>query len=494
MAGQMYLAFDLGAESGRGVLGRFDGKRLQLEEVHRFPNGPVRVIDGMHWDALGLFSEMKKALAVAGRQRNETLAGVAVDTWGVDLALIGSNNVLLGNPYHYRDSRYDGIFERAFKRVPRQEIFEVTGLQFMQFNTLFQLVQMVDEANPLLKPARRMLHMPDLFNWLMTGRDVSEYTIASTSQMLDARTGRWAHPLLEKFGIPTRILPEILKPGTVIGPMLPWLTEEAGLGNTPVIATAGHDTGAAVAAVPAESKGDGWCYISSGTWSLMGVELDSPLINLSVMKYNFTNEGGVAGTIRFLKNIAGLWLVQQLRAAWRLEGQDLSYDEITRMAGEAEPFAALINPDDPAFIAIGNMPARMADYCRRTGQTPPESKGGLVRCALESLALRYRQVVDVLEELTGRSIGTIHIVGGGTQNRLLSQLTADATGRKVVAGPVEATALGNIMMQAIATGQLKSLAAGRKAIRNSFALETFTPSGAKGWEDACKRFAELTKG
>jgi rhamnulokinase len=448
----------------------------------------------MHWDALGLFNEMKKALAVAGRQRNETLAGVAVDTWGVDLALIGANNVLLGNPYHYRDSRYDGIFERAFKRVSRQAIFEVTGLQFMQFNTLFQLVQMVDEGNPLLRPAKRMLHMPDLFNWLMTGRDVSEYTIASTSQMLDARTGQWAHPLLEKFGIPTKILPEILKPGTVIGPMLPWLTDEAGLGNTRVIATAGHDTGAAVAAVPADSKGDRWCYISSGTWSLMGVELDSPLITPSVMKYNFTNEGGVAGTIRFLKNIAGLWLVQQCRAAWRLEGQDLSYDEITKMAAEATPFAALINPDDPAFIPIGNMPQRITDYCRRTGQTPPETKGGLVRCALESLALRYQQVVEVLEELTGGSIGTIHIVGGGTQNRLLSQLTADATARKVIAGPVEATALGNIMMQAIATGQLRSLAAGREAIRNSFELETFTPSGATGWDDARKRFAELTKG
>jgi len=493
MAGQTYLAFDLGAESGRAVLARLDGKRIQLEEIHRFPNGPVRVIDALHWDALGIFNELKKGLTIAGRQRNETLAGVAIDTWGVDLALLGQNNVLLGNPYHYRDSRYDGVMDRTFRRVSRQEIYDITGLQFMQFNTLFQLVQMVDEGHPVLKVAKRMLHMPDLFNWLMTGRDVSEYTIASTSQMLDARPRQWSLPLLQKLGIPTTILPEILQPGTIIGPMLGWLTEEAGLGRTSVIATAGHDTGAAVAAVPAEPKSDGWCYISSGTWSLMGVELDAPRITPATLKYNFTNEGGVAGTIRFLKNIAGLWLVQQCRATWKLEGEDLNYTEITQMAAEATPFAALIDPDDPLFLSVGNMPQRIAEYCKRTGQTVPDSKGAIVRCALESLALRYRQVLEWTEEVTDRSIHTINIVGGGTQNRLLSQLTADATGRKVVAGPVEATALGNVMMQAIATGQLKSLEAGREVIRNSFELETFKPSGDKGWDDARKKFAALTQ-
>ncbi len=491
MAGRTYLAFDLGAESGRGVLGRFDGKRFDLAEIHRFANGPVRVIDALHWDALGLFEEMKRALTDVGRQRNETLAGVAVDTWGVDLALIGPDNVLLGNPYHYRDPRFEGMLGRTFERVSREEIFEITGLQFIQFNTLFQLVRMVDEAHPALPLARRMLHMPDLFAWLMTGRDVSEYTIASTSQMLDARTRRWSEPLLKRLGIPTAMLPEILEPGTVIGPMLGWLADETGLTDVPVIASASHDTGSAVASVPAQPDRDDWCYISSGTWSLMGVELDTPRITPSVLEHNFTNEGGVAGTIRFLKNIAGLYLVQQCRAAWQLAGEDLDYDEITELAGAAEPFTALINPDDSAFLGIGQMPERIADYCKRTGQTPPDNKGALIRCILESLALRYRWVLDRLEELTDREIRTIHIVGGGTQNRLLSQLTADASGRTVVAGPVEATALGNVMMQAIATGQLSSVDAGRQAIRDSFELETFTPSGPPGWDDARKRFDDL---
>ncbi|MBN1344140.1 MAG: rhamnulokinase [Phycisphaerae bacterium] len=492
MASQTYLAFDLGAESGRAVLGRFDGTRFELEEVHRFPNGPVRVIDALHWDALGLFSEIKRALNVVGREKAVNLAGVAVDTWGVDVALVGQNNVLLGNPYHYRDPRFEGMLDQTFKRVSREEIFEITGLQFIQFNTLYQFVRMVDENHPALGAAKTMLHMPDMLSWLMTGRPVSEYTIASTSQMLDARTRKWSADLLQRLNIPTTIMPEILDPGTVIGPMQAWLAEETGVGQVPVIASASHDTGSAVASVPAQTDRNDWCYISSGTWSLMGIEIDAPRITPAVLERNFTNEGGVAGTIRFLKNIAGLYLVQQCRAAWALEGQDLGYDEITKMAADAEPFGALLDPDDAAFLAIGQMPERIAGYCRKTRQTPPDGKGALVRCILESLALRYWQVLNWLEELTDREIRTIHIVGGGTQNRLLSQLTADATGRTVVAGPVEATALGNVMMQAIATGQLSSVPAGREAIRASFKLETYTPSGAAGWPDAQKRFQALT--
>lgn len=492
MAQQTYLAFDLGAESGRGVLAGFDGRRFELTEVHRFANGPTRVIDALHWNALGLFDEIKHALTDVGRQRNVKLSGVAVDTWGVDLALIGEDDVLLANPYHYRHPGFEGMIERTIERVSREEIFEVTGLQFIQFNTLFQLVGMVDDKHPALAAAKWMLHMPDLLSWLMTGRAVSEYTIASTSQMLDARTRQWAGPLLEKLGIPTSIMPEILDPGTVIGPMQSWLADETGLGDVPVIASASHDTGSAVASVPAQPDRDDWCYISSGTWSLMGVELDAPRITPDVLANNYTNEGGVAGTIRFLKNIAGLYLVQQCRSAWQLEGDDLSYAELTEAAGRAEPFSAVVDPDDASFLAIGQMPQRIADYCKRTGQTPPDSKGGLVRCVLESLALRYWQVLTTLESLTDRRIGTIHIVGGGTQNRLLSQLTADATGRTVVAGPVEATALGNVMMQAIATGQLSSLEAGRQAIRDSFELETFAPSDTAGWQDARKRFQDLT--
>ncbi len=492
MAQQTYLAFDLGAESGRGVLGRFDGTRIDLEEIHRFANGPVRVQDALHWDALRLFSELKHAMTMVGRERDEALSGVAIDTWGVDFALIGANNFLLGNPYHYRDARFDGMLERTYQRVSKEEIFAVTGLQFIQFNTLFQLVRMVEEEHPALAAANTMLHMPDFLAWLMTGRPVTEYTIASTSQMLDARTGEWATELLEKLGIPTRMLPEIVKPGTVIGPLQDWLAEETGLTDVPVIASAAHDTGSAVASVPAEEGRDDWCYISSGTWSLMGVELPEPRITPAVLEKNFTNEGGVSGSIRFLKNIAGLYLVQQCRAAWVLEGDELDYGTLTEMAAKAEPFGALVHPDDPVFLAIGQMPERIADYCRKTGQTPPDSKASMIRCVLESLALRYWQVLTWLEELTDRQISTVHIVGGGTQNRLLSRLTADATNRTVVTGPVEATAIGNLIMQSIATGQLSSVAAGRQAVRDSFELETFKPGDQAGWNDARKRFSDLT--
>ena len=486
-----YVALDLGAESGRAILGRLSDDRLTLEDVHRFPNGPVRVQDSLHWDVLRLWSEMRQGLAACAERADRDIAGIGVDTWGVDFGLVGRGDVLLGNPYHYRDSRTDGMLEEAFKRVPREEIFRQTGIQFMQINTLFQLVSMVANGSPLLDAAQTLLMMPDLFNFLLTGRKVSEFSIATTSQAYDPRKGEWAKPLFEKLGIPLVIMPEIIQPGTQVGPLLGWIAEETGLGAVPVIAPPCHDTGSAVAAVPAE--GTDWAYISSGTWSLMGAELTEPIINDKSLEANFTNEGGFAGTFRFLKNIMGLWLVQESRRTWQRAGQDYSYDQLTQMARDAEPFVSIVDPDDPSFLSPGDMPANIRAYCERTGQPEPAGVGEVVRCALESLALKYRYTLANLEDILGRTIRVIHIVGGGTQNTLLNQFAADATGRQVVTGPVEATAIGNVLVQAIARAQVADITEARQIIRRSFDVNTYDPRDTSGWDDAYGRFVELTQ-
>lgn len=485
---RVYIAFDLGAESGRCMAGIFDGERLRLEEVRRFPNGPVRVFDSIFWDVLRLWDEIKASLSLC-RQRYGEIASIGVDTWGVDFALLGRGDVLLGNPYHYRDKRTDGMMEEAFKRVPRREIFEKTGIQFMQLNTLYQLLSMVVEGSPILEAAETMLMMPDLFNFWLTGVKVSEFSIATTTQLYNPRLRDWDRDLFERMGIPTRILPEIVPSGTVLGDLLPSVREETGLESARVIAPTCHDTASAVAAVPAE--GDDWIYISSGTWSLMGVELDEPIINDRSLELNFTNEGGYGGTIRFLKNIMGLWLVQESRRTWAREGQEHSYPELTEMAARAEPFKAFVDPDDPLFLHPGDMPARIREYCRRTGQPIPETKGEVVRCALESLALKYRWVAERLEELLGRRLNVIHVVGGGSKNELLCQLTADATGRRVIAGPSEATAAGNVMVQAMALGDVGSHPEAREIIRRSFEFKTYEPGKGEGWDEAYGRFLKL---
>jgi rhamnulokinase len=483
-----FLAFDLGAESGRGILGRLDGSRLSLEIIHRFPNGAVRTLDALHWDVLRLYSEMLQTLRRCAAQHG-ALDGIGVDTWGVDFALLGRGGVLLGNPRHYRDPYTEGIMEQAFARVPRAEIFRHTGIQFMRFNTLFQLLALQRDRSPLLDMAETLLFMPDLFHYWFTGIKVNEYTDASTSQMLDANTRNWSHELIRAFALPSQIFGTLIQPGAVLGPLRPSIMQETGINAASVIAPASHDTASAIVAVPASVPS--WAYISSGTWSLMGVECKQPLVSEAALEANFTNEGGVGGTIRFLKNIMGLWLVQECRRAWERAGTVYSYDELMRQAEMAAPFVSLVNPDDPSFLLPANMPAALADFCRKTGQPAPDSVGATVRCALESLALCYRWVLERLETLTGQRAEVIHIVGGGSQNALLNQFTAEACNRPVLAGPVEATAIGNVLVQALGAGVLGSVTDAREVVRRSFEVRTFTPHQPDAWQAPYERFCKL---
>jgi rhamnulokinase len=477
------LAFDLGAESGRGVLGLFDGERLQLEVVHRFANGPVQTLETLHWDVLRLYSEILAGIRSCVAQHGPPQS-LGVDTWGVDFALFGRGGALLGNPRHYRDPHTEDILDWAFARVPREDVFRQTGIQFMRFNSLFQLLALQRAHSPLLDVAETFLMMPDVFHYYLTGIKANEFTNATTSQMYDPNRKGWAYELVKAFGLPTGLLGTIVQPGTVLGPTRGAAAAVAA--GTLVIAPATHDTGSAVAAVPA--RGDAWAYISSGTWSLMGVELPGPLINEQTFRHNFTNEGGFGDTIRLLKNVMGLWLVQECRRVWEREGKNYSYDELTRLAEAAGPFVSLIDPDDASFILPPNMPAAVANFCRRTRQPAPADEGAVVRCCLESLALRYRWVLERLEELTGKRLEVIHVVGGGSQNALLCQFTSDACNRPVLAGPVEATAIGNVLVQAIGLGLLKSLPEAREVVRRSFDVRTFEPANANRWQTPYERF------
>jgi rhamnulokinase len=489
-----FVALDLGASNGRAVIGRFDGKLLALEEIHRFPNGPVQLPVGggsnLHWNALALFNEVKEGLAKAVKCCGPELASAGLDTWGVDFALLDRQGGLVGSPYHYRDSRTDGMAEEAFRKVPRKEIFENTGIQFMEINTLFQLFAMVHHGSPLLDIADRLLMMPDLLNYFLTGQRVSEYTNASTSQCMDMRSGQWATDLLGRLGIPTHIFPPVIQPGTVLGSLLNHVAEETGTKDIAIVAPGTHDTASAVAAVPAES--DDCAYLSSGTWSLIGVESRQAVISAKTLAFNFTNEGGVCNTIRLLKNITGLWIIQECRRVWQHEGaRQFSWNDITAMATDAPPFTAVLDVDAKDFQVPGDMPARIRDYCARTGQTVPADKGTIARVVFESLALRYRYVQEMMDDLVGRRIGTLHIVGGGSQNRLVNQFAADCTGRTVVAGPVEATAIGNLLMQMLAMGAIGSLEEGRQVVRNSFGTERFEPGEQGPWDEAYERFKKL---
>jgi rhamnulokinase len=485
-----YIAIDLGASTGRVLLGRWDGARFDLQELHRFDNEPVTVMGHLHWDVLRLWAEIKQGIARYAAQGHEQLSGIGVATWGVDYGLLDRAGRLLGSPYHYRDSRTNGMMEQVFEVVPREEVFERTGIQFMQINTLYQLYSMVRGDDPQLDAAGTLLLMPNLFAYWMSGQKVAEYTHATTTQCFDARERRWATDMLERLSIPTDLLPPVVPPGTVLGNLLPEVAEEVGLaGTAPVIASASHDTASAVAAVPGLDERS--AYISSGTWSLMGVETPEPVVNPEALALNFTNEGGVGGTIRLLKNIAGLWLLQECRRQWQREGHAYEWDDLLGMAGEARPFRSLVDPDATTFLSPGNMPATLRDYCKRTGQEQPESMGAVVRCCLESLALKYREVLHDLEGLVGHRLDTIRIVGGGSRNRTLCQYTADACDRPVVAGPVEATALGNILVQAIARGEIADVAAGRQAIAASVPLESYEPRDRAGWDDAYGRFRQL---
>jgi rhamnulokinase len=491
---KVYIAIDMGASSGRHVAGLFDGARLELAEVHRFENGPVHAAGRMHWDLLNQWTHVRNGLRQAAGSYGDRIASVGVDTWGVDFVLLGRGDELLGNPYHYRDARTNGILDRAFAIVPRDEIFAATGLQFMQFNTLFQLLAMRERRSPVLDAAETLLMMPDAFHWLLSGEKANEFTDATTSQCYDPRQQAWAIDLVDRFNIPSNILGRVVPPGTKLGPLTKAVAEDTHLSGVNVVLPGTHDTASAVMAVPAASKPGArpdWCYISSGTWSLMGVETPAPVVNDLCRELNFTNEGGVGGTTRLLKNIAGLWLVQECRRIWNQSGRNFGWHDLTLLAAQAPPLRSIINPDDAAFLAPADMSEAIRDYCRRTSQTVPDSEGAVIRCALESLALKYRQVLGWLEQLVGGRIETIHIVGGGTQNHQLCQMTADACNRQVIAGPVEATAIGNLMMQSVAAGDVSTIAEAREVIRRSFSVESYEPTNAAAWDAPYARFLEL---
>ncbi len=484
-----FAAVDIGAESGRVMLARFGDATLTLDEVHRFPNVPVQVNDTLHWDILRLWADIQQGLAATAQHAGGALAGLGVDTWALDFGLLGRDDQLLGNPVHYRDRRTEGMVAEACRRVPRAEIFAQTGIQFMPINSLYQLLALAVRQAPALDAATRLLMIPDLLNFWLSGRLANEFSNATTTQCLNPRTGDWAWDMIERMGLPRRIFGgPIIAPGTVLGPVRPALAA-LGLGRTPVIAPATHDTGSAVAAVPFGAEPA--IYLSSGTWSLMGVEVNAPVINDASLKYNFTNEGGVGGTFRLLKNIMGLWLVQECRRTWAAQGRSYDYAELMALADAAPAFQSIVVPSDERFLAVGDMPVRLRGFCEQTAQSVPVTPGAVIRCALESLALEYRWVAERLDELVGQRHSVIHIIGGGAKNALLNTFTADATGRLVLAGPVEATALGNVLVQALAVGRLSSLAEGRALIRHSFPLETFEPRPNARWEAAYQTYVRL---
>ncbi len=493
---KVYLAVDLGASSGRVVAGLLRSDRLTLQEVHRFENGPVVANGRMYWDLLAQWTQIQQGLQAAAAQFGDQIVSVGVDTWGVDFGLLGRGGELLGNPYHYRDRRTVGMFDKAFRIVPRDQIFAETGLQFMELNSLYQLLAMKLADSPLLDIAERLLMVPDLFHWLLTGVAANEFTDVSTTQLYNPVTRDWSWKLIEQFGFPNQIFGPIVPPGTNLGPVQADVAESTGLRGVQVVLPGSHDTASAVMAVPASSVAGAapdWCYISSGTWSLMGVESPQPVVTDKCRQLNFTNEGGVGDTIRLLKNIAGLWLLQECRRNWNQSGNAYGWSDLVHAAQHAAPLVSLIDPDDPSLVAPKDMPAQIQAQCRANGQPVPETPGAMVRCILESLALRYRMVLGWLRELTGSRIETIHIVGGGTQNQLLSQMAADACNCRVIAGPVEATAIGNVMVQATTAGDVAGIAEARELIRRSFEVVEYTPQSPAAWDDAYGRFQQLTQ-
>ncbi|HKY54811.1 MAG TPA: rhamnulokinase family protein [Anaerolineales bacterium] len=477
-----YLALDIGAESGRAIVGTLDDKHLTLTEIHRFANGPVRLNDGLHWDVLCLWSEIKTGIGISSSKFNKGLESIGLDTWGVDFALLDKNGALLSNPFHYRDERTNGMLEEAFKRMSRAEIFFNTGIQFLQINTLYQLLAMAMRRSSLFEVAKTFVTIPDLLNYWLSGEITNEFTNATTTQCFDPRKRNWAIPVLDAMDIPAHLFGPVTDSGTEIGTLLPHVAEEISASGVRIVVPACHDTGSAVVAVPAQNQDFAW--ISSGTWSIMGAEVGEPCVNEKALEYNFTNEGGVFGTWRLSKNIMGLWLVQECKRTWAGQGEDLSYDEITRLAFEAKPFVAVVDPDDDTFFHPGGIPERIRTYCANTNQTVPQTKGQILRVALEGIALKYRWVLERLEELTGKRFDPIHIIGGGTKNHLLNQFTADSTGRTVITGPVEATAIGNILMQAIGLKHVASLAEAREVVSASFEPEVYKPKQTADWDEA----------
>lgn len=481
-----FLACDLGAESGRLIQGSLEADCLTLEELHRFANGAREQSDGsLHWDIGALFDELKAGLTIAGSHALPC-AGISTDSWGVDYVLFDDAGRTIPPTFCYRDPRSERGVRNAWEKTDWESVFAETGIQFMPINTLFQLAA---EDPGRLSRAHRLLGVGDAFNFLLSGNDHIEVSMASTFQLYNPRSRGWSDKLIDALELPRGILPEIVPSGTKLGTLKPTLQEATGLGPAEVIASCSHDTGAAVAAVPA-GRGN-WAYLSSGTWSLIGIECPEPILTDACREHNFTNEIGVGHSVRLLKNIIGLWLVQESRRHWEEKGQELSYDKLAWLASEAAPFVSLIDPNDPRFIPPGDMPGRIAARCRETGQPEPKHPGAVIRCALESLALLYARTLHRIEDLTGEPIERLHIVGGGCRNRLLNQLTANALQKPVIAGPVEATAAGNILIQARALGKVESLDHIRRIVKNSFETETFEPDDTGDWRAARERFQAL---
>jgi rhamnulokinase len=473
------------------MLGTLAEGRLLLEEVHRFENEPVKMLSTLYWDFPRLFREVLHGIRKGAKAAGGRLDGIGVDSWGVDFGLLDAAGDLLSLPVHYRDRRTEGMMEEVFERLPRETIFAETGIQFLPLNTLYQIAALSKRNPEALAHARKLLLIADLVSYLLTGRAASERTLASTTQLWNPVARCWSTAITGAVGIPRRVLPEVIEPGTVVGPLRSDLSAACGVREPPpVIATASHDTAAAIAAVPALDDVP-WAYLSSGTWSLLGIELDAPEISPGAMAKNFTNEGGACGKTTFLRNIAGLWLMRECRRVWTDDGEPPGYEELTRLAREAGPAAACILPNHHSFFAPADMPAAIRSFCTRTAQPPPESRGAILRCALESLALAYREVADQAAELSGRPIARLHVVGGGTRNELLNQLTADALGIPVVAGPVEATAMGNILVQALAAGEIASLAELRSIAHRSAATRAYAPRHSAEWETKYRSYRDL---
>jgi len=487
MSERRVLAFDFGASSGRAMLGMYDGETLRLKEIHRFSNDPVTVGGTVYWDILRLFHEIKQGMVKAKHDGGFDCIGI--DTWGVDFGLLDKAGNLLENPIHYRDERTKGMIEQSFQYIPKERFYEITGNQFMELNTVFQLLSLKLKRPELLKQVDQMLLTPDLFTYFLTGERHAEYSIASTTQMMDAGTGTWSEEVLAKLGLPDHILNEIIPSGTIAGYLSERICEELDLPRIPVAAVASHDTQSAMIAVPA--KEDDFIFLSCGTWSLLGTELPRPIINEKSEKYNITNEGGHQGTTSFLKNIIGLWLIQESRRQWIREGSEFGFGELEDMAEKAEPLRSFIDPDAAEFGTQGNIPRRIRVYCEKTGQTVPADIAAVVRCIDESLALKYRRALEEIEDCTGKHYDTIYIVGGGTQSRLLCQFTANSCGRRVVAGPVEATVLGNVALQLVALGEIHSLKEARALIAGSQDISVYEPQNTSDWNHAYERFCRL---
>ncbi|MBR5262311.1 MAG: rhamnulokinase [Clostridia bacterium] len=483
------LAFDFGASSGRAIIGCFDGEKITLEEVHRFSNDPVSVGGTVYWDVLRLFHEIKQGIIKA------RMAGgfdsIGIDTWGVDFGLIDAEGKLMENPIHYRDKRTVGLVEESFRTMPKEKQYGITGIQFMELNTIYQLIALKKYRPWMLERADKMLFMPDLFAYMLTGKMCAEYSIASTSQIIDLKTRSWSKELLDAFGIKESLFAPLVKPGTVLGTLTPEICEECGVEPVPVISVCGHDTQSAITSVPCEDGN--FAFLSSGTWSLFGTELEKPIVNETSLNINITNEGGFDDTVGFLKNIIGLWLIQESRRQWQRQGEDYSYADLEREALAAEPFKCFIDPDAPEFVPHGNIPKRVQEFCEKTGQYVPQTVGEIMRCIYESLAMKYKLTFEKLKECTERDYPVIHVIGGGTKDTLLCQLTANSCNRTVKAGPIEATVMGNVAVQLMSADAVASISEARKIVADSSELKTYIPADVDKWEEAYQSFLKIAK-